>query len=436
MKPEDLMKDLDEFLTQKGYNLPKATRSVIEQAERIAFSENMHPYLATYLLALIQRSPILREKIDQLGGDWRKGVDIILKKLPEKKGIGETYAEDNYGYSSPRHRPIIDRTRLIDKCIHIARREGRNTIIGNDIFEAIVEVHEDEYPIIENYMWTDSRLNVPYITLSHIAAQFDSSIFIKVEHLQNTLKQHSNSGSTETNKPLEAEEIKIGKGTMWATWATVVVGVLAILLPIYFTLNPITRPTDDLVVAEHYRIYDSPTQWTTSRIIANGQFTDTATLPVYWKVVLANNGSQDLSVVSYTLLQNTNDSQQIIGYNKLDQGLHSYDGYNLAKLSLPIQIPPGGTAVIYVKIGILLEKTAYKIVRERFQENQEYRLPEVVDSLSTAGIDFYDNEVKSPYPGMILGPNKETAREQIFEITFETTRKGVAKQQLSWYAFR
>mgnify|MGYP001793163571 CR=1 FL=1 len=171
------------------------------------------------------------------------------------------------------------------------------------------------------------------------------------------------------------------------------------------------------------------------------KFADQGVISAYWEVLLSNVGGDNLSVVSYKVLQ-VGENFPATQYSHMDQGLYVLSDQEPVRLDLPISIASGDTRKIYVRLGLMLPSEIYKLVKESYlgQSNDSVTLGEVLQFLREKGTDFYGNAVQTRFfdsTGTSVSSISidDELREQEFVIGFTTSRGEKAREPLSWYKF-
>lgn len=140
--------------------------------------------------------------------------------------------------------------------------------------------------------------------------------------------------------------------------------------------------------------------------------TASGVLPIDYEIVLANNGQNNISLLSYTLKQIEN--QKPISFSYLDNGLYVEND----KLSLPITIEAGESKKVIVKVGYSPMYSIYEILEKRFEENQLININSVRSELVTHDTDLFGNTViKSD--GLIV---TESMIRKEYLLTFESSK--------------
>lgn len=247
-------------------------------------------------------------------------------------------------------------------------------------------------------------------------------------------------------------EIRISRSTMYATWAGVAV---AIGTSIYTLVTTSSSEQEILKITKLERQTSVPTQiketsisLATSYIPGATEATKSRTgiISAYWKVFISNNSKKDISIVKYEINQVLDgNKKREAWYTGLNQGLYTLEKDKLTPFNLPLTIPEGNTAQVYVKAGIYMHPSSYKLVKERFKQ-KPMQMKEVEKFLNTKSTDFFGNMVKPitmPYPipdqaKPLVGfeySSDEELKEQAFAISFETARDSRITEIVSWYKY-
>jgi len=84
---------------------------------------------------------------------------------------------------------------VIDGAMVAARKKRRKQIQATDVLETLLDQHDDAYPVIENGEWSDSRLQVPFNTLSHIHGSYHRSLWLPFDDIRRELELFSQSAA-------------------------------------------------------------------------------------------------------------------------------------------------------------------------------------------------------------------------------------------------
>jgi hypothetical protein len=174
----EAISDLEKYVSSFGFLLSKAAKNIFEYVEHFCEKHNAIPVdYSFFLLSCLETMPHLRSALKNLGGDPDEAILAIRNKIIEY--IFDPYDADIPPYSDTLGRKIAPRKIIIDLSIAIAQKNLRKEIFDLDVFVAILEGHDDEFPFWENESWTDKRLHTPYNTLSHINATYDKTLDVK-----------------------------------------------------------------------------------------------------------------------------------------------------------------------------------------------------------------------------------------------------------------
>lgn len=181
--PKGAIEDLQRHLAANNFTLTDPAKSLFLEAERIAERLNMEFYAQVLLSALLTHFAPLRKLLIRQGLSPEDAV-YRLEQVLLKNRFDEYSHEDLY--SGVECRGGL-RTRLIDRCVEVASRRRRVFITGSDVLEALLEEHDEVFPIAENSDWADKRLRVSHNTLSHIHGRFDPDLWISFDDVRRDL---------------------------------------------------------------------------------------------------------------------------------------------------------------------------------------------------------------------------------------------------------
>lgn len=191
-------------------------------------------------------------------------------------------------------------------------------------------------------------------------------------------------------------------------------------------------PVDNLLVISVRPIFDQPTFVIESSRLESGEEVPTGILSVSWELLLSNNGIHDLSVVRYDLLQ-IGDEFAARGYTDMNQGVYKLGEGGL--FPFPVTIAAGETIPMYLRIGIQMDDKAYRILVNDFPVEEQSNLQDVINFLRDEGLDFYGNSITENIEGAYIFPPIDQINEQIFGVSFETSREAKAIAAVSWYEY-
>lgn len=237
------------------------------------------------------------------------------------------------------------------------------------------------------------------------------------------------------NEHLDAnqnEELKVSKKMLVATWAGVIVAILTFLTGLFFFW--MSQKNEVLAITGIKRVTIAPTSFKAfvdpTRPVGDQE---TGILSAYWLLFLSNNGDKDISIISYHISGVPHNEFKMVDYSGMDQGLFR-EGQQ--PLTLPLTIPSGSSIPIYVKIGTIMDASAYQKILSKYGDNKTYDLKELETFLMKENhTDIYGNDVTELAPGIWEFPELGKAKEQIFSITFETARRTKVTDLLSWYLY-
>lgn len=237
--------------------------------------------------------------------------------------------------------------------------------------------------------------------------------------------------------------ITINKNIMWATWAGVIVAIFFGGASLIYTIWSNNQTSQDVLVISNTDIVnDQPVhleEWST-HYPDNNEF-QTGLVPMYWRIILVNNGKSNISIMDYELTQTPSDFFPVAAYGKMDYGLHEC-AKNFETINIwanPIKLEPGDTVTLCSRIGLLMEPNAYAKAKEKFGENEIDTQEVLMKYLWSQGLDLYGNKVISPnQDGVYKFYNFSTVTEQTFKLIFTTSKGNKVATTISpidWYVY-
>lgn len=231
--------------------------------------------------------------------------------------------------------------------------------------------------------------------------------------------------------------------TWWDRYHNHVYGVatiVALVLSIVFLVIPWMFPADDprhvvvepaaaqdnLVVSKVRTIIDQPT--------VIHQFLKTGIMSVYWELTISNNGTMDLSVIDYDIAQIDEDSGPL-SYSHMQQGIYTLKEGQLVPVQFPIAVAAGHSQALFLKVGILMDENAYKLVKTKFKVEGQANVKSIEDFLRLEETDFYGNAFTKQESGVYALPPIDKIAEQVFGISFESSRGVKTTEIISWYKY-
>lgn len=182
--PEIAIDDLIKYVKAKGYVVSENTLTIFREFENLCYQADIYPFHEYFLLPLIKYNEKIKNGINKYGGNAELAVYRLMRKIDQEKKDSDSYQAADELYSAETNRYFGSRTNIIDLTINVARRKKRSTIIDTDLFEALLEYHDELYPVKDNRLFTDKRLNTSYQTLSHIFAEYSEFLWVKFNDIK------------------------------------------------------------------------------------------------------------------------------------------------------------------------------------------------------------------------------------------------------------
>lgn len=183
---------------------------------------------------------------------------------------------------------------------------------------------------------------------------------------------------------------------------------------------------DNLIVSKVRTIIDQPT--------VIHQFRRTGIMSVYWELTLSNNGTMDLSVIDYDIALVAEHSGPV-SYTHMQQGIYMLEEGQLVPVHFPIAVAAGRSQAMFLKVGILMDGNAYTLVKTKFTAGGQANVKSIVDFLRLEETDFYGNAFTKQEAGIYALPPIDQIAEQVFGVSFETSRGAKTTEIISWYRY-
>jgi hypothetical protein len=185
--PVSAITDLRQFINQFNLELDETVEAVFYRAEELALSQDKALHSWTFLASAIEIIKPLRSTMIKLGGDPNRGLIAVLEVVKGNVHDDPYGLEDGYPYSSKESRELFARTLLIDLAISIAKRNHHSEISIYDFMGALLDCHDQLFPIYENNSWTDEALHTPFNTLSHVIGHYKPTLWVRFDDLRKEL---------------------------------------------------------------------------------------------------------------------------------------------------------------------------------------------------------------------------------------------------------
>lgn len=183
MSPEQAVKDLERYLAVNDFELTDSARSLFLEMETVAHRADVSLYAQVILIALLTQFTPLRKLLIRHGLSPEDAVYRLERALLTDRF--ESYSEAEL-YSDATYRDGL-RPSLIDNCVEVASMRRRTALAVGDVLEVLLEEHDRDAPVIDNYGWTDERLHVTYNTLSHVVGRYDPDLWVSFDDIRREL---------------------------------------------------------------------------------------------------------------------------------------------------------------------------------------------------------------------------------------------------------
>lgn len=188
LTPEYAIEDLRNYLRSLNFRLSEAAERVFQEAETTSqLNDILEPLPNVFLLSLIKTVPQLRHAIVNCGGDPNLAISLLCDDIRGCYCDLDHYETESLPYSSQEYRELFTRPRVIDLCLAVAHRNIRKEVFDLDVIEALLEYHEEVFPVWNNGEWADERLHTPFNTLSHILGTYSKALWVKFDNLREQL---------------------------------------------------------------------------------------------------------------------------------------------------------------------------------------------------------------------------------------------------------
>jgi len=171
---------------------------------------------------------------------------------------------------------------------------------------------------------------------------------------------------------------------------------------------------------------------------------DNVVIPIYWELILTNNSEKTISITDINVESNTNE-EGVVLYSHIYDGLfENIDDFDNNYIDLPLNINTGESKKAFIRIGILCDSLASKIIlQDNFLSSdldpngKWIRFNQAKIKLAEQSLDFYGNKSSVVYENEeILNYESEAKKQQQFEISFLTGKNNVIKKVVKLYMMK
>lgn len=194
--------------------------------------------------------------------------------------------------------------------------------------------------------------------------------------------------------------------------ATAVAALLLGVVNFAYSVRIQQRAQQEDLVAQSWRVAeDYPTE-----IRPSGE---SGILSVYWRLLVANNGERDTSLVGFEVREGSGELQ----------GLYQVD---LKRLEMPVAIKAGYAVVFLARAGLLLDTKAYVALRQRFGQARSISSAAVTEHVRARGFRLFND----PNGKRILSEEKSQVPQELLVLTLFTSRGARIQTSLLWSVAR
>ncbi len=182
--PEIAIQDLIKYVHSRGLTLSPEALKIFVEFEQLCYQYDIYPFHEYLIIPLIKNNMKIKNGINKYGGNADLATYLLGRKLDKEQKFTDSYQIADELYSAEENRDFGSRTNIIDLAMNSTNMLNRKEILDTDIFEALLEYHNELYPIEDHRLFTDKRLNTSYQTLSHIFAEYSEFLWVKFEDIK------------------------------------------------------------------------------------------------------------------------------------------------------------------------------------------------------------------------------------------------------------
>jgi hypothetical protein len=183
--PQQYIEDFERYLSTFGFRLSTGASEIANLWEQLGQQCNLSPGYYLVLQAFLLRLLSLRSLMVRRNTDPDEALRVLQNDVKDHAD-DDAYSVDDDLYSATDFRGGY-RQQIADYSITAARRHGRTEILPLDLLEGYLDAHDEEFPPIDNAIWTDEALQVTFNTLAHIRGRFHPSMWLKFEDIRKEL---------------------------------------------------------------------------------------------------------------------------------------------------------------------------------------------------------------------------------------------------------
>lgn len=217
-------------------------------------------------------------------------------------------------------------------------------------------------------------------------------------------------------------------------WITTAIAITALLISVISTVINEIRYTKNEQESLHVTLKKFFGEYPISTTNDYSGFNGNGLIKTVWEVILSNTGKSTASIIDYDVWMIHQDG--LVQYSGFNQGLFNAE---LIKSDLPLNIEPGTSTKLYLKIGLSLGSKASKLISAAPPEVKT-RIMVLSKYLAGKGmVDIFDNPVtpfwdekKTNVTGFMV---ESRENDQVILISFRTARNNSYIDKSRWYEF-
>lgn len=147
-------------------------------------------------------------------------------------------------------------------------------------------------------------------------------------------------------------------------------------------------------------------------------------VPINYELIIANNGENTVSIISYDLWQIA--SQGPVQFSNLKNGIYEKNDM----LEFPLTIEPGKSRKITIKVGIPIKDFVYNILEKEFEEGKPVNFSTLETTLLTNNTDLFGNRVVKNSNNIY---STDLSNEMTYKLSFTTSKGTTFEKHFNTY---